>query len=154
VFFQLYREQVRNGLRVKDGIDPITHCALGLAGEAGEVADLIKKEQYEGQPPLDKEKMLLELGDALWYLSAIADRYDWSLETVATANIGKLAKRHPSRGYSIAGLFTGQERYDTLVESERQWRNAATTWAKWAEWWEQRARYLGYYGRPFGAGTK
>jgi len=49
----------------------ISAYALGLAGEAGEVVDLLKKSWGHGHP-LDVEKLKKELGDALWYVVALA----------------------------------------------------------------------------------
>lgn len=67
---------------------------LGIAGESGEVADLMKKELGHGHVP-DYEKMAKELGDVLWYVAVLADRYGWSLSSVATMNIEKLKARYP-----------------------------------------------------------
>lgn len=72
--------------------------ALGIAGEAGEVADLIKKYVGHGHP-LDVPKITKELGDVLWYVSDIAALIGVSLEKVATTNIEKLKKRYPN-GFS------------------------------------------------------
>lgn len=49
----------------------LTNCALGLAGESGQLIDLIQDYTFKGKD-LDKEKMIDELGDVLWYLSQIA----------------------------------------------------------------------------------
>lgn len=72
--------------------------ALGLTGEAGEVADIIKKHFYHGRP-MDKDKLKKELGDVLWYLSMCARDLGFTLEEVAEANIEKLRKRYPN-GFS------------------------------------------------------
>lgn len=98
-----YTEQVRDGMIVKPGTDPIVHSALGLAGESGEVADLVKKSQYLRSDGLDESKLVEELGDALWYLTQIASQIGVSLEQVAIANIQKLEARHPGV-YSVAAL--------------------------------------------------
>lgn len=74
--------------------------ALGLGGEAGEAIDLIKKHLFHGQP-LDVEKLRKELGDVLWYVSAIATGAGLTLEEVAEANVEKLRKRYPE-GFSPA----------------------------------------------------
>jgi len=71
---------------------------LGIAGEAGEVADLIKKEVGHGHP-IDIQKMTSELGDVLWYLACLADTYGLSLSDVASYNINKLKARYPA-GFS------------------------------------------------------
>lgn len=98
-----YQQQVRRGLMIDHGAEPIAHCALGLCGEAGEVADLVKKSQYAVAQPLTREKMRDELGDVLWYLTALADRCGLSLEELVRSNIEKLEARHPGR-YSSAEL--------------------------------------------------
>lgn len=69
---------------------------LGLAGESGEVADKIKKIHRNKQGVMtedDKKEITKELGDVLWYLSAIAHYLDIPLELVAEKNLGKLFDR-------------------------------------------------------------
>lgn len=73
---------------------------LGVAGEAGEVADRIKKELGHGKP-VDREAMAKELGDVLWYVSALAQEYGYSLDNIIHINVEKLCKRFP-KGYSDA----------------------------------------------------
>lgn len=68
--------------------------ALGVAGEAGEVADLIKKTFLHGHP-LDDAKLKKELGDVLWYVTAIARDRGFTLADVAAANVEKLRARYP-----------------------------------------------------------
>lgn len=68
--------------------------ALGLAGEAGEVVDLLKKHWGHGKP-LDQGHLLLELGDVLWYVVALARQHGFTLEEVAAANDAKLQARYP-----------------------------------------------------------
>lgn len=76
-------------------LPPELCCGLGISGEAGEVADLIKKEYYHSHPR-NREKMLEELGDTLFYLSVTAWYYGYSLEEVARANNAKLSARYPN----------------------------------------------------------
>ena len=71
---------------------------LGIAGEAGEVADLLKKHLGHGHE-LDREKLKKELGDVLWYVTRIAQHFGMGLEDVARANVAKLRQRYPS-GFS------------------------------------------------------
>lgn len=73
--------------------------ALGIAGEAGEVADFVKKWIGHGHDP-DAEKLKKELGDVLWYVSDIATLCQMSLNDVAATNIEKLRKRYPD-GFSV-----------------------------------------------------
>lgn len=75
---------------------------LGIAGEAGEVADMIKKEIYHGHGPNpDPSKMPKELGDVLWYVADLATSYGYTLEEVARMNVAKLQARYPA-GFTTA----------------------------------------------------
>ncbi len=76
----------------------LTYAALGLAGESGEVAEIIKKTFYHGHA-LDKESLHKELGDVLWYLAVMADGLGFSLDQIAQTNIAKLRARYPE-GFS------------------------------------------------------
>ena len=75
-------------------------AALGLTGEAGELAEVVKKEVGHGHPE-DREKIAKELGDVMWYVAAVASTYGLCLENVAEANIAKLRARYPE-GFSTA----------------------------------------------------
>ena len=69
---------------------------LGLSGEAGEFTDKVKKivRDKEGKiSPEDKEELLKELGDVLWYVALVAEYMGVSFEEVAEKNIEKLASR-------------------------------------------------------------
>jgi NTP pyrophosphatase (non-canonical NTP hydrolase) len=72
--------------------------ALGLSGEAGEVADLVKKHIGHGHD-LDVNKLKLELGDVLWYIAGLAHVLGLTLSEVAEANVAKLKRRYPD-GFS------------------------------------------------------
>lgn len=67
---------------------------LGLAGEAGECADLVKKHCYQDARPIDDD-LIDELGDVLWYVAETAAALGVSLEEVAVRNVEKLKKRYP-----------------------------------------------------------
>lgn len=73
-------------------------CAIGLAGEAGEVAELVKKGIFH-QHGLNEEKLKKELGDCLWYIASLCTKLDLSMSEVMEDNIEKLTKRYPN-GYS------------------------------------------------------
>lgn len=74
--------------------------ALGLAGEAGEVCDLLKKVHGHGKA-YDADKMKKELGDVLWYLANLASAHGFNLSEVAEANVEKLQARYPN-GFTVA----------------------------------------------------
>lgn len=81
-----------------DSRDRLATAALGFAGEAGEVADLVKKHFGHGHE-LNRTKLIEEVGDCLWYIAEIADCLEISLSDLATGNITKLAARYP-QGFS------------------------------------------------------
>lgn len=72
----------------------LTNGALGLAGESGEVADMVKKHLFQGHP-LDTEKIAKELGDVAWYVAATAYAIGYGLDEILIMNIDKLWKRYP-----------------------------------------------------------
>jgi NTP pyrophosphatase (non-canonical NTP hydrolase) len=90
-----YGPQVR---RTKiEGLSPRDDLLLGvvgLCGEAGEVANHVKKHLFHGEP-LDRARVIEELGDVLWYLAHLADQVGSSLEEVASSNVQKLERRYP-----------------------------------------------------------
>ncbi|MBQ7374778.1 MAG: nucleoside triphosphate pyrophosphohydrolase family protein [Clostridia bacterium] len=78
--------------------DLLINSVMGLCGESGEVIDLVKKHVSHGHP-LNREKLIDELGDVAWYLAECAEAIGVTLEDVLTHNIEKLKKRYPE-GFS------------------------------------------------------
>lgn len=76
----------------------LTNGVLGLSGESGECADLVKKHLFQGHE-LDTEKLANELGDVAWYLAVASYAIGYSLEAVLQMNVDKLHKRYPD-GFS------------------------------------------------------
>lgn len=82
--------------RGSGSIEALAYTALGCAGEAGEVANVVKKRLKIGEQ-LDadsKEKLLEELGDVMWYVAMAASEAHLSLELVAQWNLSKLQHRY------------------------------------------------------------
>lgn len=69
----------------------VNYLGLGLTGEAGEVAEKLKKLLRDGS--INKNEVLKELGDVLFYTTALANAFGFGLEEVAQANINKLQDR-------------------------------------------------------------
>ena len=94
--FQLYQERCRATARYPDaGANPI-YPTLGLCGEAGEVADKVKKVLRDRQGNFTPEviaDLKLELGDVLWYVAQLATELGLELEQIAQTNLDKLASR-------------------------------------------------------------
>ncbi len=87
------------------GIDLI-YPTLGLVGEAGEVAEKMKKVLRDDNGHFSDDKraeIQKELGDVLWYVSQLATELDLSLADVAQGNLDKLASRHQRGQISGSG---------------------------------------------------
>lgn len=74
--------------------DILLNSALGLCGESGEVADLVKKHHFQGHD-LDLDHVAKELGDVAWYLAVGAYSIGYNLEEILQMNVDKLENRYP-----------------------------------------------------------
>ena len=72
----------------------LTNGALGLCGEAGEVADIIKKALFQGHE-IDEQHIAEELGDCAWYLAITADAIGMKVDDIFEMNKAKLRERYP-----------------------------------------------------------
>jgi len=91
-----YQSAALRTARDKDAPDELTHLVLGLVGEAGEIAEKIKKlvrDKNGDLAQLDRDDMAVELGDVLWYAAVLANFLGLSLNEVAQRNVDKLADR-------------------------------------------------------------
>lgn len=78
------------------GADYFIYLTLAINGEAGEVAEKVKKiwrEKNKKISPEDKEEIKKELGDVLWYLGQLSQTLGFKLEEVAQSNLAKLNSR-------------------------------------------------------------
>lgn len=80
------------------------HTAIGVAGEAGELADAIKKEYIYGKPR-DLPNIIEELGDLEWYMQSVRNHYGISRKSILQANADKLSKHYVSLRYSDAAAI-------------------------------------------------
>jgi NTP pyrophosphatase (non-canonical NTP hydrolase) len=94
--FDLYQDAAEATAVYPNKGDNIYYPALGLAGEAGEVCEKIKKIMRDQDGELTKEnveQVSKELGDVLWYVSMVAAEINVALSSVAEANLAKLLDR-------------------------------------------------------------
>jgi NTP pyrophosphatase (non-canonical NTP hydrolase) len=92
-------------------------AALGLCGEAGEVADLIKKAVHH-RAPMNEAALKKEAGDVLWYLAHLCNVMEWDLRDVAEGNVAKLRTRYPD-GFNTADSITRRD-----VAPAAQWQTS------------------------------
>lgn len=88
-----YQALAQRTSNTKDS-DKLLNGVLGLNGEAGEVADIVKKVGYQGHK-MDVGHLIEEIGDCLWYIAELATAAGVTLDVVAFMNIQKLKKRYP-----------------------------------------------------------
>ena len=98
--FEEYQAAAQRTSNTASEKEKITTGAMGLAGEAGEVIDLVKKHLYQGHA-LDREDLIDEASDCLWYIAEIATGLGVTLEDIAQHNIDKLKQRYPD-GFSAS----------------------------------------------------
>ena len=94
--FPIYQLQAMRTAKPMEPADDLMHAALGLAGEAGEFCDAIKKHLVYGRE-LDRENAIEELGDVLWFVALGCTALGVSMSDVAQGNIDKLRKRYPEK---------------------------------------------------------
>jgi NTP pyrophosphatase (non-canonical NTP hydrolase) len=95
--FEDYQSEASQTALYPRRLSNLEYPTLGLTGEAGEVANIVKKIQRDHGGVINdeiREKLKDELGDVLWYISACADELGITLDQIAEYNVQKLAKRH------------------------------------------------------------
>lgn len=94
--FEEYQQKSRKTAVYPNAGNNFIYPTLGLAGEAGEVAEKIKKVLRDNNGVIDdarRDDIKKELGDVLWYVSQIASELGLSLDEIADLNIEKLYSR-------------------------------------------------------------
>lgn len=97
ITFKEYQSEAWKTAIYRDKGNNINYPTHGLCGEAGEVANQVKKIDRDDNGILTdqrKKKIMSELSDVLWYVNAICQECSFSMEEVARYNIDKLSDRH------------------------------------------------------------
>ena len=79
-------------------VGSVIEAGLGMAGESGEVLDMIKKWVFQ-EKPLDLKHLQKELGDLLWYFALMCNSFGFDWGEIKQTNIKKLEARYPN-GFS------------------------------------------------------
>ncbi len=94
--FNHYQRKSRETAFYPDAGHNVIYPTLGLSGEAGEVAEKVKKVLRDKHGHFDdssKQALQLELGDVLWYIAQLATELGLDLNQVAKSNLDKLISR-------------------------------------------------------------
>jgi NTP pyrophosphatase (non-canonical NTP hydrolase) len=84
-------------------IERLTTAGVGLAAESGEFLEIVKKMVFQGKPWNDdnREHLIIELGDVMWYVANACIALDISFDDVVRSNVKKLEKRYPGGSFSV-----------------------------------------------------
>lgn len=96
--------------------EALANWSMGLAGEAGEAVDLLKKHLFHGHD-LDLSEAAKEIGDVLWYVTALCETLGLDLGTVMWRNVEKLRARYPEG-------FSKERSRHREIPSEARWVDA------------------------------
>ena len=78
-------------------------AAVGMSAEAGEFTEIVKKMVFQGKPYSEdnREHLIIELGDVLWYVAQATQALGVSFNDVIATNVKKLEKRYPSGEFDV-----------------------------------------------------
>lgn len=110
-----YDEFVRTLLKKESHRDMLFHVALGVCGEAGELADAIKKHLVYNKP-LDRDNIVEELGDLRFFIQGVMNLLNVSETEILQTNGYKLSKRYAGLHYSDGAA---QARVDKIGTEEK-----------------------------------
>ena len=84
-------------------IERLTTAGVGLAAESGEFLEIVKKMVFQGKPwdEHNREHLIIELGDVMWYVANACIALDISFDDVIRGNVKKLEKRYPGGEFNV-----------------------------------------------------
>ena len=84
-------------------IERLPTAAVGMSAESGEFLEIVKKMVFQGKPWTsdNREHLIIELGDVMWYVAQACMALDISFDEVIEGNIKKLEKRYPGGSFDI-----------------------------------------------------
>jgi len=101
--YQSFTESLDNLDGEGANIQRLLTAAVGLSAEGGEFMEIVKKMVFQGKPWNDdnREHLIIELGDVMWYVMQACSALDVSLEDVVAKNVEKLKKRYPGGEFDV-----------------------------------------------------
>ena len=84
-------------------INRLTTAAVGISAEGGEFMEIVKKMVFQGKPwnADNREHLIIELGDVLWYVAQACMALEVSFDDVVATNVEKLKKRYPGGEFDV-----------------------------------------------------
>ena len=84
-------------------IERLTTAGVGLAAESGEFLEIVKKMVFQGKPwnNDNREHLVIELGDVMWYVAQACMALDISFDEVIEGNVKKLENRYPGGSFDV-----------------------------------------------------
>lgn len=90
---------------------------VGICNEAGELAGVVKHGIFHGEP-LDRMVIAKEIGDVMWYLTALCETLGITLEDCAELNIAKLTHRHQGKQFTTDGSNERHQREEAFTDTK------------------------------------
>ena len=101
--YQCFLESVSSLNAKGANIERLLTAAVGISAEGGEFMEIVKKMVFQGKPYNDdnREHLIIELGDVMWYVMPACSALDVSIEDVVAGNVEKLKKRYPGGEFNV-----------------------------------------------------
>ena len=101
--FKFFIESLEHLDREGANINRLTTAAVGISAEGGEFMELVKKMVFQGKPwnADNREHLIIELGDVLWYVAQACMALEVSFDDVVAGNVEKLKKRYPGGEFNV-----------------------------------------------------
>ena len=101
--YQSFIESLNNLDGKGANINRLATAAVGLSAESGEFLEIVKKMVFQGKPwnADNREHLIIELGDVLWYVAQACMALEVSFDDVVAGNVEKLKKRYPGGEFNV-----------------------------------------------------
>ena len=101
--FKSFIESLHNLDREGSNINRLATAAVGISAEGGEFMEIVKKMVFQGKPwnADNREHLIIELGDVLWYVMQACKALEIPIEEVVAGNVEKLKKRYPGGEFDV-----------------------------------------------------
>ena len=101
--YQSFLDSLENLEGEGANIKRLLTAAVGISAEGGEFMEIVKKMVFQGKPWIDdnREHLIIELGDVLWYVAQACIALEVSFDDVVAGNVEKLKKRYPGGEFDV-----------------------------------------------------